>query len=184
RNTMAFFFSSRRRHTRFSRDWSSDVCSSDLGPYLAAEQAHPYRGRGSRVLAHPCASSKRIRGGQQHDERCIPGWTNDPGDDTGGGRILVAGRLGRGLSGREATRGGEGGRPAGGGCDVTPRGGGRGYLGPPGSGLDPRRRAGHDARGVGSIGGESVGCMPWRGGRSRLRGNHDPERESYGVTNG
>src|SRR5690606_41207945 len=28
---MAFFFSSRRRHTSFSRDWSSDVCSSDLG---------------------------------------------------------------------------------------------------------------------------------------------------------
>src|SRR5207302_3616016 len=27
-----FFFSSRRRHTRFSRDWSSDVCSSDLLP--------------------------------------------------------------------------------------------------------------------------------------------------------
>src|SRR2546429_8118 len=26
-----FFFSSRRRHTRCSRDWSSDVCSSDLG---------------------------------------------------------------------------------------------------------------------------------------------------------
>src|SRR6266511_4353314 len=26
-----FFFSSRRRYTRFSRDWSSDVCSSDLG---------------------------------------------------------------------------------------------------------------------------------------------------------
>src|SRR5690606_40476715 len=25
-----FVFSSRRRHTRFSRDWSSDVCSSDL----------------------------------------------------------------------------------------------------------------------------------------------------------
>src|SRR5690606_41069334 len=25
-----FFVSSRRRHTRFSRDWSSDVCSSDL----------------------------------------------------------------------------------------------------------------------------------------------------------
>src|SRR2546429_3511706 len=27
---MVFFFSSRRRHTRCSRDWSSDVCSSDL----------------------------------------------------------------------------------------------------------------------------------------------------------
>src|SRR5436305_11458224 len=27
---MFFFFSSRRRHTRCGRDWSSDVCSSDL----------------------------------------------------------------------------------------------------------------------------------------------------------
>src|SRR2546422_11587520 len=31
-----FFFSSRRRHTRCSRDWSSDVCSSDL--YERAER--------------------------------------------------------------------------------------------------------------------------------------------------
>src|SRR5690606_40715220 len=31
-----FFFSSRRRHTRFSRDWSSDVCSSDLLPVYAS----------------------------------------------------------------------------------------------------------------------------------------------------
>src|SRR5438445_13075767 len=29
-----FFFSSRRRHTRYWRDWSSDVCSSDLFPEL------------------------------------------------------------------------------------------------------------------------------------------------------
>src|SRR5260370_5569526 len=28
---ISFFFSSRRRHTRFKCDWSSDVCSSDLG---------------------------------------------------------------------------------------------------------------------------------------------------------
>src|SRR5689334_23452036 len=28
-----FFFSSRRRHTRWNCDWSSDVCSSDLGEY-------------------------------------------------------------------------------------------------------------------------------------------------------
>src|SRR5206468_5758462 len=27
---VSFFFSSRRRHTRSDRDWSSDVCSSDL----------------------------------------------------------------------------------------------------------------------------------------------------------
>src|SRR2546427_4625129 len=31
RRTGFFFFSSRRRHTRFDCDWSSDVCSSDLG---------------------------------------------------------------------------------------------------------------------------------------------------------
>src|SRR2546429_2486270 len=30
RGRVVFFFSSRRRHTRCSRDWSSDVCSSDL----------------------------------------------------------------------------------------------------------------------------------------------------------
>src|SRR2546429_1957124 len=29
-SSVVFFFSSRRRHTRCSRDWSSDVCSSDL----------------------------------------------------------------------------------------------------------------------------------------------------------
>src|SRR3989449_7900169 len=33
-----FFFSSRRRHTRCSRDWSSDVCSSDLA-FTVAEKA-------------------------------------------------------------------------------------------------------------------------------------------------
>src|SRR6266567_7291542 len=32
-----FFFSSRRRHTIFDCDWSSDVCSSDLGPQTPGE---------------------------------------------------------------------------------------------------------------------------------------------------
>src|SRR5690606_40996657 len=32
-----FFFSSRRRHTIFSRDWSSDVCSSDLRGHAAGQ---------------------------------------------------------------------------------------------------------------------------------------------------
>src|SRR5207247_5835908 len=32
----SFFFSSRRRHTRSTRDWSSDVCSSDLSEYVTA----------------------------------------------------------------------------------------------------------------------------------------------------
>src|SRR5690606_39780324 len=51
-----FFFSSRRRHTRFSRDWSSDVCSSDLwclrSPHGGVENAEgiPAR-RGPRLAA-------------------------------------------------------------------------------------------------------------------------------------
>src|SRR2546430_12046179 len=32
-----FFFSSRRRHTRFDCDWSSDVCSSDLCPAVLGQ---------------------------------------------------------------------------------------------------------------------------------------------------
>src|SRR3712207_3451467 len=36
---MCFFFSSRRRHTRYWRDWSSDVCSSDLPWRRAASSA-------------------------------------------------------------------------------------------------------------------------------------------------
>src|SRR2546429_5936853 len=43
-----FFFSSRRRHTRCSRDWSSDVCSSDLldAAYVLLFSAHELEGRG------------------------------------------------------------------------------------------------------------------------------------------
>src|SRR3712207_8131531 len=33
-----FFFSSRRRHTRYWRDWSSDVCSSDLDKRMLIAQ--------------------------------------------------------------------------------------------------------------------------------------------------
>src|SRR2546428_10032866 len=33
-----FFFSSRRRHTRSDRDWSSDVCSSDLEALRAIDE--------------------------------------------------------------------------------------------------------------------------------------------------
>src|SRR3712207_7584893 len=36
---LLFFFSSRRRHTRYWRDWSSDVCSSDLASTASAADA-------------------------------------------------------------------------------------------------------------------------------------------------
>src|SRR5690606_40804247 len=39
--TICCFFSSRRRHTSFSRDWSSEVCSSDLETGYRAEEMHP-----------------------------------------------------------------------------------------------------------------------------------------------
>src|SRR5207249_9140219 len=44
-----FFFSSRRRHTRSKRDWSSDVCSSDLELHISrsADFAPRERDRGS-----------------------------------------------------------------------------------------------------------------------------------------
>src|SRR2546429_3932829 len=57
-----FFFSSRRRHTRCSRDWSSDVCSSDLVGYvkLRQEQADlrkqgKYMGIGISTYGEICA---------------------------------------------------------------------------------------------------------------------------------
>src|SRR5207253_5561114 len=46
-----FFFSSRRRHTRWPRDWSSDVCSSDLLPSP----------KSSRTAWHPGGRSARLR---------------------------------------------------------------------------------------------------------------------------
>src|SRR5699024_11926725 len=39
--SVTFFFSSRRRHTRSKRDWSSDVCSSDLGSMSRQEIGVP-----------------------------------------------------------------------------------------------------------------------------------------------
>src|SRR5690606_17383153 len=49
----SFFFSSRRRHTRFSRDWSSDVCSSDLtgnGAHLDGVRTSGTAGQASGLL--------------------------------------------------------------------------------------------------------------------------------------
>src|SRR2546427_5826965 len=55
-----FFFSSRRRHTRFDCDWSSDVCSSDLAQTArCARAAHrpgpdrgPHAARATRSEEH------------------------------------------------------------------------------------------------------------------------------------
>src|SRR5690606_41107764 len=47
---LIFCFSSRRRHTRFSRDWSSDVCSSDLRVAPGPGEAAHVDQAGDRVL--------------------------------------------------------------------------------------------------------------------------------------
>src|SRR2546421_7479849 len=49
-SSLFFFFSSRRRHTRSDRDWSSDVCSSDLSlPAAAVHGVHPGEAPGRPV---------------------------------------------------------------------------------------------------------------------------------------
>src|SRR5690606_40480127 len=54
-----FFFSSRRRHTRFSRDWSSDVCSSDLH-FSARSDRNATLGEGIAYLTRHVDSARRI----------------------------------------------------------------------------------------------------------------------------
>src|SRR5690606_39869228 len=49
---IVFVFSSRRRHTRFSRDWSSDVCSSDL--WRSAPWSRRRKRQTSHLHGSPC----------------------------------------------------------------------------------------------------------------------------------
>src|SRR5690606_40306371 len=60
------FFSSRRRHTSFSRDWSSDVCSSDLPATrrTARGESRRLRRGGARLPGHRArGGTSRRRGG-------------------------------------------------------------------------------------------------------------------------
>src|SRR5690348_17885730 len=60
-----FFFSSRRRHTRWTGDWSSDVCSSDLEGALRA--IFDFIGERDEAHARGLAlGRKRRRGGRGH----------------------------------------------------------------------------------------------------------------------
>src|SRR5258707_1864325 len=98
RALLCFFFSSRRRHTRYWRDWSSDVCSSDLygverdaealaeiggqdlalvrqpaEDLLAALLAQQLAGRGhARSLAQKTARSEERRVGKECRSRWSP----------------------------------------------------------------------------------------------------------------
>src|SRR6266536_637272 len=66
---MFFFFSSRRRHTRATRDWSSDVCSSDLSRRERAGTS-PLR---DGILAH--SRSRRDRSEERRvGKECRSRW--------------------------------------------------------------------------------------------------------------
>src|SRR5437868_12832202 len=59
---MIFFFSSRRRHTRSKRDWSSDVCSSDLSVHTTISIIDTSSGATVRTLNIPGNYSTADRG--------------------------------------------------------------------------------------------------------------------------
>src|SRR5436305_14164328 len=81
-----FFFSSRRRHTRCGRDWSSDVCSSDLQPCPArgactsgAARRNPpllFKGGGLRssLIRHYAAASHARSEERRVGKECRSRW--------------------------------------------------------------------------------------------------------------
>src|SRR5699024_11677974 len=100
-----FFFSSRRRHTRSKRDWSSDVCSSDLVAHvrhvLLGQDQQPGRWLGAagvgaqRAQVHPPAARVPTggRGAQRSEERrvgkeCRSTGSPDQGKNTRRRRIV------------------------------------------------------------------------------------------------
>src|SRR5256885_5811792 len=94
-NDLDFFFSSRRRHTRLQGDWSSDVCSSDLGARRPRPAPPPSAPVGSAVApARPDAARARPIGARPDGEaRSI--WSRASCDGEGGSEERRGGKEGR-----------------------------------------------------------------------------------------
>src|SRR5260370_29784088 len=75
-----FFFASRRRHTRFKCDWSSDVCSSHLLAGKFMIERLDVDGEAGEALDHELAG-----------EASVPGGSAGGDGDLGGGTELVGG---------------------------------------------------------------------------------------------
>src|SRR5690606_40455258 len=96
---LAFFLSGGRRHTRFSRDWSSDVCSADLtatcGAARWASSRRPAPRTRSTRRGTPGPRPRSARGSMpRRDRKSV---VEGKGVDVGGG----SGRTGREHGGRQ-----------------------------------------------------------------------------------
>src|SRR5690606_41027120 len=95
-----FFFSSRRRHTRFSRDWSSDVCSSDLAkapqpeppspPAPAERQDSPAERQDSKVISMPARQA--VEAAPAPSQASTPAPPQEPGARSEERRVGKGGR--------------------------------------------------------------------------------------------
>src|SRR3712207_3616685 len=74
----SFFFSSRRRHTRYWRDWSSDVCSSDL---LKGDPVVLSCVRLSPLLSKKAAAHRQVQEQLSYLDRRLRGVRGGPGLD-------------------------------------------------------------------------------------------------------
>src|SRR5690242_21865151 len=104
RASVFFFFSSRRRHTRLTCDWSSDVCSSDLQVYvdgvLSARDGRATlnlpTGRWRLELVRPGYRTETVDRSEERrvGKECRCRWAPDLGEkqgDEGSGRAAPAG---------------------------------------------------------------------------------------------
>src|SRR5437764_4389743 len=71
-----FFFSSRRRHTRYIGDWSSDVCSSDLAQRAVVAVDDRSQDATGRILDEFAAAHPRLR--VVHVDTLPKGWLGKP----------------------------------------------------------------------------------------------------------
>src|SRR5437868_7503057 len=76
-----FFFSSRRRHTRSKRDWSSDVCSSDLSCNLSSSSKPVMSGRRKSITQQSNGSFESKSRDRSEERRvgkeCRARWARD-----------------------------------------------------------------------------------------------------------
>src|SRR5439155_3959134 len=88
-----FFFSSRRRHTRWPRDWSSDVCSSDLSTCPARSLAtRPRRPARRSILVTRCRRARWCREpSQAGDSPCTGASDTAPDQERYGPATLTGG---------------------------------------------------------------------------------------------